>query len=129
MSKTFYVDVDGTLLSSELDNRFKASIEKIGFDETVTWYKSCEIDNLSINYSLVSHLIYLKLQGHKLILWTNRGEENIPMTKRNLGYIWYLFDEHQFFAGTKGKCSLNGVIYDNEEKYLSCGAEGKLYKF
>lgn len=124
-----YVDVDGTLLSEELDLKFKKSINDIGFEETMKWYNDCHVNNLVINMELIKELITLKEEGNELILWTNRGSKQTGMTKENLGVYWHLFSTHEFHAGSKGKCVLDGIVYDNEDKYLTCGKEGKLIKF
>ena len=124
-----YVDVDGTLVNAELDNKFKMSINEIGFEETMKWYDECNVDNLSINMDLVNELIKLKEEGNELILWTNRGSKQVEMTKRNLGIYWYMFSSYEFHSGSKGKCVLDGMVYDNEEKYLSCGTSSKLIKY
>lgn len=127
--KKIYVDVDGTLLEGSLDREFKRRCENEEFSVVLNWYRNCEVDNLNINMELINELINLKEGGYELILWTNRGEENKGMTKRNLGVYWHMFDSHEFYGGEKGKCVLNGVVYDNEEKYLKCGVQGRLFNF
>ena len=126
---TIYVDFDGTLACSSLDNCFKDLCKQQGFENVIEWYRECEVDDLQLNHELIDELKTLKEQGYRLVLWTNRGLTNKRMTKRNLGEYWNLFDEHQFHAGQKHKCKLDGIVYDNEEKYLSCGTQGKLFNF
>lgn len=126
---TFYVDFDGTLACASLDDCFKDLCSQQGFDNVIDWYRSCEVDDLPLNLELIAELYELKAQGHKIVLWTNRGLGNKAMTKRNLGTHWDLFDEYQFHAGMKSKCELDGVVYDNEERYLACGTYGRLFHY
>lgn len=123
-----FVDMDGTVLDSSLDNEFKRRCEEDGFDITIKWYRKCNVSNLNINIELIEQLIALKDKGHNLVLWTNRGLENKEMTKNNLKEYWNIFNEYQFHSGMKSKCQLDGVVIDNEEKYLSCGTKSVLIK-
>ena len=127
--KKIYVDVDGTLLDGSLDAMFKESISLNGFDKTLAWYESCNVNNLKLNMELINELIALKEMGYVLVLWTNRGVANKQMTIDNLGVYWHMFSSHEFHDGKKGKCVLDGVVYDNESKYLSCGVMGRLITF
>lgn len=128
MSK-YYIDVDGTLLCPSLDNKFKEQVVALGIDAALEWYNGVYLDTLSLNMELIEELIQLKEEGHTLILWTNRGENQVAMTKANLGVYWHMFDAHIFRAGAKGKDTLDGMVYDNEAKYLSCGTQGKLISY
>lgn len=128
MSK-YYIDVDGTLLCPSLDNKFKEQVATLGIESALAWYNSVYLDTLSINMELIHELIALKEEGHTLILWTNRGENQVAMTKANLGIYWHMFDMHMFRSGAKGKDTIDGTVYDNEAKYLSCGINGKLISY
>lgn len=128
MSK-IYVDVDGTLLCPSLDNQFKEKVTAIGINEALVWYDTMYVDNLSLNMELINELITLKEEGHELILWTNRGNNQVAMTQANLGVYWHMFSAHIFRAGAKGKDTLDGMVYDNEAKYLSCGTSSKLISY
>ena len=125
----YYIDVDGTLLCPSLDNMFKEKVATLGIESALAWYNTVYQDNLSLNMELIEELIQLKEQGHTLVLWTNRGEHQIAMTQSNLGVYWHMFSAHVFRAGSKGKDVLDGVVYDNEEKYLACGIQGKLISY
>ena len=125
---TVYVDVDGTLLDNSLDNTFISTMKECPV-KGLAWYNTCEVDDLAINMELVQFLIALKEKGYTLVLWTNRGIANIPMTKRNLGsFIWNMFDSHEFHSGKKINASmLEGIVIDNEEKYLTKGTLGHVH--
>ena len=127
--KKIYVDVDGTLLCGSLDLEFKRRCSVEEFKVVLEWYENCQVDNLKLNLELLKNLKSLKEDGFELILWTNRGEANREMTKRNLGEWWNMFDSYEFYDGKKGKCKLEGLVIDNEEKYLSCGERGILVNF
>jgi histidinol phosphatase-like enzyme len=128
MSK-IYVDVDGTLLDPSLDNEFKSMVDSVGINDALVWYNNVYVANLSINMDLVNKLIALKEQGYELILWTNRGEQQRAMTEANLGIYWHMFSTHIFRAGAKGKDVLDGMVYDNEVKYLACGTTSQLVSY
>jgi hypothetical protein len=124
-----YVDVDGTLLCPSLDNEFKNKVNELGIDNALVWYATQYVNDLSINMVLINELIALKEEGAELILWTNRGEGKRAMTKENLGIYWHMFSSHMFRSGAKGKDTLDGMVYDNEPKYLSCGTSHKLISY
>ena len=129
MKKVIYVDFDGTLASGSLDKVFRDLCKEAGFENVIDWYNECEVDDLELNMDLINELIELKDKGYKLVLWKNRGISNKGMTRRNLGKYWDLFDDYEFHSGKKGKCKLSGIVYDNEEKYLECGVEGRLFNY
>ena len=106
-NKNLFIDFDGTLACSSLDKRFNNLISKSNHEDhisnVISWYRNTYVNNLKLNHLLIIQLIILKLLfNYKLILWTNRGEENIPMTKSNLGIYWLFFNKHIFFGGQKG---------------------------
>jgi hypothetical protein len=119
--QTIYVDVDGTLLDHSHDQQFIAS----GYD--LSWYNQQYVSDLAINIGLVAELILLK-KYNKLVLWTNRGEEQKEMTIENLGNIWNMFDEHQFHSGKKYGTNVDGYTFDNEAKYVNNGTVVPNYK-
>lgn len=118
--KKIYVDVDGTLLCGSLDVEFKERCSVEEFKEVLNWYENCEVDGLQLNVELIVSLMELKSKGYELILWTNRGVANREMTRRNLGDWWNMFDSYEFYDGKKGVCRLDGVVIDNEAKYMEC---------
>lgn len=104
--RTIYVDVDGTLLSNELDTLFTV--------HGVEWYEQQRISDLPKRYWLLIALLLLKLVGFRLVLWTNRGQMNAAATKINLGMWWYMFTDHQFHEGGKVKPSSGWTIDDTK---------------
>ena len=124
-----YVDVDGTLLDSSLDKEFERRVKLHGADRAKAWYDSCHVADLKVNWVLASVLKRLKSEGHELVLWTNRGESQIDMTKKNLGCIWSWFSSHEFHAGQKNRTSVSGMVIDNEVKHIINGTDDMLVSF
>ena len=77
-----------------LKNKNKSKIIAVDFDGTL-----CKFDFPNIGKQLKKHkelleiLIDLRKKGHKLILWTNRGDnEKYPVLRFFLGYSFHLID-------------------------------------
>ena len=120
-----YVDMDGTVLCSSLDDEFKKECSENEFKVALDWYNRMYVNDLSINWGLIVVLIVMKGLGSRVVGWTNRGEEQRSMTEDNLGMLLgSVFSEVMYHSGQKGKTSVDGVVVDNEEKYLSCGTHG-----
>jgi hypothetical protein len=126
--KTIYVDVDGTLLDSRLDNEF-ASRYGNDSDSAVQWYDNNWCADLEVNWVLVVQLVIMRVIGCKLVLWTNRGSRQVAMTKANLGIVWFLFSDHLFYEGAKRHAQVQGLVIDNERKYEDCGTEFLLIEY
>jgi hypothetical protein len=63
--------------------------------------------------------------GYKLVLWTNRGECQVEMTKSNLGIYWEMFDDHMFLDGGKRNLdSVEGFIIEDSVKNGELGVYG-----
>ena len=122
--KKVYVDMDGTVLDSTHDHWFQSMEKKVGYDNAVeTYRKVTDVDNLKINMPLIMALQILKAAGYELILWTNRGEAQRPMTEANLGEYNALFSDTIYGAGKKMDHIQDapGHIIDNEEKNFEVG--------
>jgi hypothetical protein len=66
-----------------------------------------------------------KEMGYKLVLWTNRGECQVEMTKSNLGIYWEMFDDHMFLDGGKRNLdSVEGFIIEDSVKNGELGVYG-----
>ena len=111
INKNIYVDIDGTLLDSTLDNRFKEH------DYNVSWYDEQYINNLNINKDLIQCLYIIKYLGCNINIITNRGYKQAKMTIENLGEHNVLFDNYIFCEGLKSKYHVPGTLIDNESKY------------
>jgi len=111
----FYVDVDGTLLASWLDDQFKVN----GF----AWYSRQYVNNLPVNVDLVNELRRYSANGHRIFLWTNRGQNQVKMTMENIASFIDIFSGFCFYDGRKMTARVDGIVIDNEEKYRICGTD------
>lgn len=111
----FYVDMDGTLVAPWLDDQFKV----LGF----AWYSKQYVNDLPINSDLVSELRRYKSNGHRIFLWTNRGQNQVKMTMENIASFIDIFSGFCFYDGRKMSSRVDGIVIDNEEKYRICGTD------
>jgi hydroxymethylpyrimidine pyrophosphatase-like HAD family hydrolase len=111
ISKDIYVDIDGTLLDSSLDNQFKEH------DYNIKWYDKQYINNLNINNDLIQCLYIIKYIGCNIHILTNRGYAQAKMTIENLAEHTSLFNSFTFCEGLKSKYTRRGLLIDNEVKY------------
>ena len=111
------VDCDGCLLDDRADVAFREQTIKHGLADALDWYANNCPDNLELNIALYLRLVQYKAEGHRLILWTNRGHRQINTTLMNLSRwgIADMFDMFVFGDGhktdaLKGEC----IAIDNE---------------
>jgi hypothetical protein len=114
-----YVDIDGTLLSGKLNNKYEAFRSIVGTHIALWIYdRMYRKSDLAINTALVAILKQHIEQGDELVMWTNRGPHNRRMTRNNLGNdIWHMFSEYVFAKGSKTttcKPVLDSIIYDDD---------------
>lgn len=70
------------------------------------------------------------MDKYVLRLWTNRNLGLQEKTLTNLKPFKSIFDSFQFYGGKKNESKVEGVVMDNNPKYLQCGELGGiLYKF
>jgi len=70
------------------------------------------------------------MDKYTLRLWTNRNYVLQEKTLTNLGSFKNIFDSFSFYGGKKKKSKVEGIVIDNNPKYLNCGELGGiLYKF
>lgn len=72
------VDFDGTLVGSQGDALWEAT----GYNREE--YSSRLMDDIPVREDVVKIVRNLHAQGHELILWTNRFDENREVTMANL---------------------------------------------
>lgn len=122
-----FVDFDGTLVDSSADREFSSLVRQIGFDAAVAEYNGRPVaDDLKLNTELIGVLTQLAERGNRLVLWTNRGPAQVSATLRNLGCYASLFAEFRFRDGAKGGDVLDGVVVENDPRYVGCGVDGVL---
>lgn len=124
MNKQVFVDCDGTLLSSRLDELYKAKERALGVSSALEWYKTVtDEDDLELNVPMWLELTVLKAQGFDIVLWTNRGHEQMDMTLRNLSKYGIADMFSMFVFGDGHKLNTNvgaGIVFDNDERN-ACG--------
>jgi uncharacterized HAD superfamily protein len=127
----YYIDFDGTLISNSLEEtlknyQMKSELSWHNSSSLWDWYnefisKNC---NMPLNKNLLNQLIILKEQGHHLHIWTNRSYDLKKYTLSNLGNYKSLFTSFLFNDGMKINTKVDGIVVDNDAKYLTCGLQG-----
>ena len=124
------VDFDGVLVPNthELSLFEKCKREGLGFEDLSSiwnWYEEKVSGNpLPLNHQLLNWLSVQKNNGHVIRLWTNRMYTIARETIHNLDNWKSLFDSFQFHSGHKLQSRVEGVVIDNNSKYLNCGEFG-----
>lgn len=121
-----YIDLDGTLFDNSLDAEFEMWKELIGVEGALIWYNEEKRDNLKLNKTLWDRLFELWRQGHELVIWTNRGQNQVWMTMANLARygIHKYISAYFFFDGKKAKVAKtqDGIVFDNDYRNeVPCG--------
>jgi hypothetical protein len=119
-----YVDVDGTLLGSALDDEFSRRVAREGQGAALAWYRSGtrHVNDLPVNEPLAAVLRKYRDRGHEIVLWTQRGEGQRAQTLENLGEHASLFSRLVFADGRKRDAlGAGGVIIDNEARNAAKG--------
>jgi len=120
----YLVDIDGTLLSSCLDEQYNSQVRSIGPDRALGWYRDLTRDgtpDMVIREGMVQYLAELKTQGHSLEVFTNRFPHQRNDTLRNLGRVVALFDSTDgFYSGRKFERVIREYerVVDNDPKYI-----------
>ena len=124
------VDCDGVLVPNSHESSLfeRCKQHGLGFEDTSevwNWYERLVHNNpLPLNIQLLNWLSLQKDKGHSIRLWTNRMYTLRRTTIDNLGNWKSLFDSFQFHSGRKLASRVDGVVIDNDPKYLKCGEFG-----
>jgi len=127
------VDCDGVLIPNVLEEALGEYIKLSGLgthdsSPLWTWYNELVRSNpQELNIPLLKKLIELKDQYY-IELWTNRSYTLKDATLKNLNGYKGVFDDFHFYSGRKHLSQREGVVIDNNERYLSCGETGILYQ-
>ena len=139
MSKDLvYVDFDGVLIPNYFEKQLVEKLSGVPLDDKISnfnpevfdWY--IDMVNSSPFAPLnVSLLKFFEENSDKytLRLWTNRNHGLIRKTIDNLGKYIPLFDSFEFHEGNKIANKVEGIVIDNNLKYLSCGEVGIHYEW
>ena len=126
------IDCDGVLVPDTLEQSLNiyAELSGLGYHDGSplwTWYNELVRNNpQELNVPLLKKLIELKDQYY-IELWTNRSYTLKDATLKNLNDYKGVFDDFHFYSGRKNLSRREGVVIDNNERYLSCGETGVLY--
>jgi hypothetical protein len=126
------IDCDGVLVPNTLEQSLNiyAELSGLGYHDGSplwAWYNELVRNNpQELNVPLLKKLIELKDQYY-IELWTNRSYTVEKATMANLGVYASVFDAVHFYSGRKHLSRREGVVIDNNERYLSCGETGILY--
>lgn len=122
------LDFDGVLIPNNFEKKLMGTD---GWRITVNEYiKMVNTSPLApLNYPLLNWFAK-RMDKYAIRLWTNRNSELRERTLENLGPFKSLFDSFHFYSGEKIDSQVEGIIIDNNFKYLHCGElDGLLYEF
>lgn len=123
----FNVDFDGVIISEDFENRF-FNVGKyfvVTIDEYIRTVAESPLP--PINVYLLAHLDSLRQDGNVIRLLTNRNDDLRNHTINTLGDYKNIFDSFTFCSGMKKNYKVEGIMIDNEKKYLTCGNEGGIH--
>ena len=116
------VDYDGVVIPNKLEEVYrKTTINK--------YIKITLKTEMMINKELL-RFFARNQDRYTFRLWTNRNSDLYKVTINSLGNFKVVFDSFHFYAGEKGRSRVEGIVIDNDNKYLHCGELGGiLYQF
>ena len=122
------LDYDGVLTPNDFENNlFYNDKMQMSIDEYTKMVISSPYPTL--NFELLKFFAN-NMDKYVLRLWTNRNYELRKRTLTNLEQFKNVFDSFHFHQGEKKNNKVEGVVVDNNPKYLGCGElSGILYKF
>lgn len=133
------IDFDGVLISNRFEKILIEHLSYSGFSAKLSfplsnsildWYfEMIGISPLApLNFELLKFFAK-NMNKYALRLWTNRYPNQRKKTLLNLEPFKYVFDSFHFYAGDKEKYKVEGVVIDNNPKYLKCGELGIHYRW
>jgi hypothetical protein len=123
----YNIDFDGVIIPEDFEKRF-FNIDKswrVSIDEYIKIVVESPLPPLNTN--LLSHLDSLRQDGNVVRLLTNRNLDLKKHTINSLNGYAKIFDSFTFCDGMKKNHRVEGIMVDNEPKYLSCGLQGGIY--
>ena len=119
-------DLDGTLFRNDADMGFNKLAAEIGSPAALAKY-SITPDmwdfNVPLNYELLKKAQHYKQLGYKVIVFTNRFPMQDKRVKENLGCYASIFEQYIYGCGYKKGMHINGILFDNDSKYVACATE------
>lgn len=123
----YNVDFDGVLIPADFEKRF-FNVDKswrVSIDDYIRMVVESPVPPINVN--LLSHLNSLRQEGHVIRLLTNRNIDLKKTTINTLNGYASIFDKFTFCNGMKKNYRVEGIMIDNEKKYLSCGLQGGIH--
>ena len=133
------IDFDGVLIPNHFETALFEHVlhfklpTKISLlpDFMFEWYIKSVNTSLSAPLNIGALKFFAdNMDKYALRLWTNRNLDLREKTLMNIEPFKNVFDSFQFYGGKKSESKVEGVVIDNNPKYLHCGELGGiLYKF
>lgn len=123
----YNIDFDGVIIPEDFEKKF-FNIDKswrVSIDEYLKMVVESPLPPLNTN--LLSHLDSLRQDGNVIRLLTNRNQDLKKHTINSLNGYAKIFDKFTFCDGMKKNQKVEGIMIDNEKKYLSCGLQGGIH--
>jgi len=122
------LDFDGVLIPNDFEKKLFHNREvRMRIDDYISMVINSPLPPL--NFKLLKFFAD-NMDKYALRLWTNRNYDLQKKTLMNLEPFKNIFDSFQFYAGEKKKTKVEGIVVDNNQKYLHCGElSGILYEF
>ena len=132
------LDFDGVLIPNYFEKQLVEKLSNIPLTDKIRHFESRTFDwyidivntspSAPLNHSLLKFFASNR-DKFTLRLWTNRNLGLVRKTINNLDGYTSLFDSFQFYEGSKIDSRVEGVVIDNDPKYLSCGEFGIHYEW
>lgn len=123
----FNIDFDGVIISEDFEKRFFNADKswRVSIDNYVRMVVESPVPPLNTN--LLMCFESLRMEGHTIRLLTNRSQDLKKITVSTLNGYAKVFDSFTFCGGMKKNYRVEGIMIDNEKKYLTCGSEGGIH--
>jgi hypothetical protein len=132
------VDFDGVLIPNYHEKRLIEKLSNIPLTNKIRNFESRVFDwyidmvNNSpfapLNVRLLDYFVQ-NVDKYVIRLWTNRNQGLVKKTIANLDGYARIFDSFQFHEGSKIDSRVEGIVIDNDPKYLKCGEFGIHYEW
>lgn len=132
------LDFDGVLIPNYHEKRLVEKLSNIPLTNKIRNFESRVFDwyvdmvNNSpfapLNVRFLDHLVQNR-DKYVIRLWTNRTRGLVKKTIANLDGYARIFDSFQFYEGSKIDSKVEGIVIDNDPKYLQCGEFGIHYEW
>ena len=128
MKTLINLDFDGVLIPNNFEKKLMGTD---GWRMTIDNYiKMVDTSSLAPLNKPLLEWFARKMNKFSIRLWTNRNYDLRKRTLENLGPFKSLFDSFHLYSGEKKYSQVEGIVIDNNPKYLHCGKlGGLLYKF